>query len=114
MRTVCQCSYILLIFVLCLVIKIDEYSSFLTLLVQVALTGLADIACCTERIVTGYGELNGKYVLHQIEKERKRCDGGCIYRRDGEEKEFCFNRIAYVDGLVVTCSASVGRYIRFS
>ena len=77
-----------------------------------SLAGLTEdkYTCCKNRTISqATRELDGTYVLHDIRKKIDGCNDGCIYKKVGDDTEYCFQRINYTYGLTDDCSGEVGR-----
>ena len=67
-------------------------------------------ACVKVTVVSGKGEMDGKYVLkeHVGEKPNEVCIDGCIYFKDDNlEDEYCFKTVEEADAAFVQCEVNL-------
>ena len=66
--------------------------------------------CVKVTIVSGKGEMDGKYILKEVvgEKPDEVCNDGCIYYKDeNKDDEYCFKSVEDEEGAFVQCEVTI-------
>merc|ERR1711874_616437 len=78
---------------------------FQVLVLVLVSTSLVSSTCCSQRTVSGVGQLDGvyRYKEDKMEQIEEPCQDGCVYTKEGVQEEYCFRQTMVEEGMVVEC-----------